>query len=282
MQDVLQDVSQTRDLVRCDGWRCRRQTAPIACAAEKESVADRQQDPGQVEKQHDQDAMIGEKGTGEQDVNRQFGTAGEKRDHSDGEVPVAMGRKSSGRQNRRNTAAETGDKRQDGFARKADPVHRMVQDPGDVIHVPAVFQQGKKEKQRGDRRKKGKDAADTGADAVNDQLMNPERDIAVCQILTQQSGQIAEQMSQRPGKPDLRDLKSSVKNPCQDQQKYGNRQITIHKDPVRQYGFRFHSIVLPVILCRVAGRYDRNPHTLCVQPGTHSKLSGLPFLCRTV
>ena len=80
-------------------------------------------------------------------VDRQFGTAGQERDHGNGQLLITVRGKYSGGQDRGDAAAEAGDQRQDGFAAKADLVHGTIQDPCHPIHIATVFQQGQEEKQ---------------------------------------------------------------------------------------------------------------------------------------
>ena len=62
-------------------------------------------------------------------VDRQFCAAGQKRDHGNGQLLITVRGKCSGGQDRGDAATEAGDQRQDGFATKADLIHGAVQDP---------------------------------------------------------------------------------------------------------------------------------------------------------
>lgn len=196
LQHVLKNSFRPRDLVGRHAPSGGRQAGSETRAAQNQGAADCQQDPGQIDAQHGEDAVIGEKDLGQDQVDWQFGAARQERDHGDGQPLVAAGRKHSGGQDRGHAAAEPGDQWQDGSARQPDAVHGQVQDPRDPVHVAAVFQQGQEEKQCRNGRQKRQDAANAGADPVDDQFVDPERYAAARQLQAQQVGQMVDQLCQ--------------------------------------------------------------------------------------
>ena len=90
------------------------------------------------------------------------------------------------------------------------------------LYKPYAYQQGQEEKQSRNSRQKRENAADAGADPMDNQLVDPEGYPAARQLQAQQVGEPTEQACQRFSQISFGNLKGEVKDPYKYYQKQGS------------------------------------------------------------
>ena len=126
-------------------------------------------DAGEVQRQHNEAAVIREEDRGEKAVNGQFRRTAHKGGEHNGHLAVPLRRQCAAGHDSRDGTAETDEHRHDASSRKTDLAEEFIHDEGHPSHVAAVFQQGEEEKQRNDDGNKAQYGADAVEDPVNDQ-----------------------------------------------------------------------------------------------------------------
>ena len=144
---------------------------------EEKAAQDGNEDADQIDPQHHHGRMLWEKGGGDHAIDRQLGAARHERGQDDGHLAVALAAQGARGHDGRHAAAKSDQHRNEALSRKADLAQRLIHDVRHTRHIAAVFQQAQKEEQDDDQRQERKHAAYARADAVDDQGMQPGRDL---------------------------------------------------------------------------------------------------------
>lgn len=146
-------------------------------AVEQKAGDNSNADTGEVERKHDQTAVMREEGGDEHTVDRQLGAAAHERCEHDGHFAVALTGEGARGHDGRHAAAEADDHRNKGRTGEADFTQHLIHNEGNTRHVTAVLEHRKEEEQRNDGRQEGKHGTDAGEDAVDNQRMHRRCDI---------------------------------------------------------------------------------------------------------
>ena len=141
-------------------------------AVEQKAGENSYADTGEVERKHDQTAVMREEGGDEHTVDRQLGAAAHERCEHDGHFAVALTGEGARGHDGRHAAAEADDHRYEGRTGETDFTQHLIHNKGNTRHVTAVLEHRKEEEQGNDSRQEGKHGADTGEDAVDNQRMH--------------------------------------------------------------------------------------------------------------
>ena len=117
---------------------------------EDDARQDGEHQAGDVERKDHQTAISGEKGGGEQAVDRQPGRTGHKGHQHDRHAPVLFIFHGAGPHDGGHRAAEAHQHRDKGLAAQAKAPQQAVHDKGSPGHIAGVLQEGEKQEQNGD------------------------------------------------------------------------------------------------------------------------------------
>ena len=140
---------------------------------QQQTAQDSDDDAGDIQRGHYQRSVVREEGCGNHAVDRKLCTARHERSEHDGHLAVAVAREGAGCHDGRNAASKADEHWNKGASGQTNFAQKFVHDKGNSCHVAAVLQQREEEEQQNDDWKEGQNAADTGADAVDNQRGQP-------------------------------------------------------------------------------------------------------------
>ena len=109
-------------------------------AVEQKAGENSYADTGEVERKHDQTAVMREEGGDEHTVDRQLGAAAHERCEHDGHFAVALTGKGARGHDGRHAAAEADDHRYEGRTGETNFTQHLIHNEGYARHVTAVFE----------------------------------------------------------------------------------------------------------------------------------------------
>ncbi len=117
-------------------------------------------------------------------VDRKSCSAAHERSHENCRDSIGFLLHRARRHNGRNTAAETNDQRNEGFAGKSERTHKAIHNESGSRHVARILKEGKREEHARDHRHKCRDTLNTAANTVGKNGLKPFRSAKICQQLS--------------------------------------------------------------------------------------------------
>ena len=192
---------------------------------------------GNVEGEDHKTAVSGEKGGGEQAVDRQPCRARHKGHQHDGHAPVPLVLHGARPHNGGHRAAETHQHGDKGLAAEAKAPQQAVHDKGRPGHIARVLQEGEKQEQNGNLGQEGEYAPNPGNHAVHQQGLHPGRHSGGGQDRANKVREITADQSVHPIRQNLARPEGQGKHGQHHQEKdrYGQEPVGDNGvDPVRQ------------------------------------------------
>ena len=248
-----QYAARIRDAVGRQFHDERDRIAPKQRPFEQQSAQDRHQYADQIDRQHDDRGVMGKESRGDHAIDRQLGTARHERRQDDGHLAVALTAQGPRRHDGRYAAAKADQHRHEALAGKTDLAQRLIHDVGDPRHVAAVLQQAEEEKQDNDQRQEREHAADAGTDAIDDQRMQPRRDLPYIHLRIEPADEHIDAAFQQALQSAADRHEGQIKDQQHDPQKDRNAQIFMRQPAVDL----FAALLLT--------RFIVMSHTLCDQ-----------------